>query len=89
MNILLNGKTSAVFDKGTTTESTVTNSIQGLKKIYIDGVSGLTAEYQLTKKIAVVVSPTAKVALTSINSGASVKSHPNFFGVAGGIKINF
>ena len=86
-NFLLQGKIETTVIKGANNEPEVVNNIQGLKKIYFSGLTGLGVEYNLGKRLALSFDPTLRVALNSINHNAPVKSYPNSFGFATGLKI--
>lgn len=86
-NFLTKGKIETVLEKGTTNESEIINNIQGLKSAYASGLFGVGAEYKLKKSISVTFTPTVRFALSAINKGAVVKSYPNSFGFATGIRI--
>jgi hypothetical protein len=85
-NILSKGKMETVLATTGGNESS-TNNIEGLKSAYLNSQLSVGAEYPLSKKISVNISPAAKFALSSINKDAAVKTKLNSFGVAAGIKI--
>ena len=87
INFLTKGKLETEIQRGLNNEIDVVNNIQGLKSIYVNGLAGLNAEIKITKNISFMVMPTARGALIPINKGASVKTYPNSFGVASGLKI--
>lgn len=86
MNVLVKGKVETLVQHGYDNEAEVINNLQGLKKIYFSGLAGIETEYELNKKMALICSPTIRVALNSINKGAPVKSYPNSCGLLMGIK---
>ena len=87
INFLLKGKLETEIKQGSNNEIDVLNKIEGLKSVYLNGLAGIGAAYKLTDKFSLTLMPTARFALTSINKGAVVKSYPNSFGLAVGIKI--
>jgi hypothetical protein len=86
-NFLTKGKIETVLEKGTSNKAEIINKIQGLKSNYLSGLLGVGAEYNLSKRIAVTFMPTARFAVSAINKGAVVKSYPNSFGLATGIRV--
>ncbi len=86
-NILTRGKIETLLEKGVNNETEVINNLQGLKKIYLSGLAGFGVDYNFNKKLALSFTPTYRFALNSINRGTPVKSYPNSFGVAIGLKI--
>ncbi|MDZ4809181.1 MAG: outer membrane beta-barrel protein [Bacteroidota bacterium] len=87
INILTKGKFETEIQRGVNNEIDIIDNIQGLKSIYINGLAGIGAEYKVTKNISITVMPTARFAFMPINKGAVVKTFPNSFGLAGGLKI--
>jgi len=86
-NFLTKGKIETTVEKGFNNETEVVNNIQGLKKIYFSGLTGLGVEYKFSKSMALSFAPTFRFALNSINQNTSVKSYPNSFGLIVGLKI--
>lgn len=86
-NFLTKGKIETVLEKGTSNEAEIINNIQGLKSTYLSGLLGVGAEYNLSKRTAITFMPTARFAISAINKGTVVKSYPNSFGLATGIRI--
>jgi len=86
-NILSKGKIETVIATTGGNESSSTNNIEGLKSNYFNSQISLGAEYQLSKKIALNFTPTARLALSSINKDAAVKTQLNSFGLSAGITI--
>lgn len=89
INILTRQRIETELVQGTTKEKQTINTIQGLKKTYFNAFAGVSLEYNVSKRVAVNVTPSGNFALSSINKDAAVKSYPNSFGVAAGIKIKF
>jgi hypothetical protein len=87
VNILLKGKTSAVLGKGTPNETPVSNNTDGLKANYFSALAGITGEMKLNKKLSLTIAPSGQFGLSSINKGASVKTRPNYIGLAAGLKL--
>jgi hypothetical protein len=87
VNVLLKGKTSAVFGKGTMSQASASSNTQGLRSSYISALAGITGELQLSKKISLTIAAAAQLGLSPINSGASVKTRSNYLGGAAGLKL--
>jgi len=85
-NFLIKGKIETTVENGFDNETEVVNNIEGLKKVYLGGITSLGVEYKLSKKIALSFVPTFRFALNPINRGASVTSYPHSFGLAVGLK---
>jgi len=88
-NFLVKQKIETALIVGTTKEKQTINSIQGLKSTYFSAFTGVSLEYNLSKGISLSLTPAGNFALSSITKDAGVKSYPNSFGLAGGIKIKF
>ena len=86
-NILTRGKIETTLAKGFNNETEVVNNLQGLRKIYFSGLTGLGVDYKLNKKMSLSFVPTYRFALNSINQNAPVKSYPNSLGLLVGLKI--
>ncbi len=89
VNFLTRQKIETELVQGTSKEKQTISTIEGLKKTYFNAFAGIALEYNVNKRIAVNLTPTGNFALSSINKDAAVKSYPNSFGVAAGIKIKF
>ncbi len=89
VNILAKQKTETGVNNGNSFDKQTINNIEGLKHSYFNGFGGVSLDYNLTKKIAVNLTPAGNVALSSINKNSSVKSYPNALGVSAGVKIKF
>jgi len=87
VNVLLKGKTRAVFNKGTTGQATVTSNTKALRSTYFSAITSITGELQLNKKLSLTMAPSGQFGLTSINSGGSVKTRSNYLGLAAGLKL--
>ena len=86
-NFLTMGKLETEIQKGSNNEIDILNKIEGLKPVYFSGLAGVGVTYKLTDKLSFVLMPTTRFALTSINKGTVVKSYPNSFGLAVGVKV--
>lgn len=89
INFLTKQKIETELVQGTSKEKQTISNIQGLKKIYYNAFAGVELDYNVNKKIALSIMPVSNFALSSINKDAAVKSYPNSFGVAAGVKIKF
>jgi hypothetical protein len=87
--ILLQGIIETLVQDNSNNEIEVMNHLHGLKKIYFSGLVSIGAEYKLNDRISVLLSPTRKFAINSINENAPVKSYPNSFGISAGIRMSF
>ena len=87
-NFLLHGIIETPVQNSSNNETEVIHHLHGLKKIYFSGLFNVGAEYRLNKKFSLMLSPTRRVALNSINKNVSVKSYPNSFGIATGIRMD-
>lgn len=88
-NILSKSKVETVLATAGGNESNTSNNIEGLKSHYFNGQISLGAEYLLSNKIGINFSPAAKIALSSINKDAPVKTKLNAFALAAGIVFKF
>ena len=86
-NILSRGKVETVLATSTGAESSSSNNIEGLQSTYFNGQFNLGAEYYIGNKIALNFTPVIKLALSSINKDAPVKTNINTFGLAAGISV--
>ena len=89
INFLTKQKIETELIQGTSNEKQSISTIEGLKKTYFSAFTGIALEYNVNKRIALNITPSGNFALSSINKNAAVKSYPNTFGVAAGIKIKF
>ena len=64
-------------------------TILGMKPAYFNASAGVSLEYNVSKRIAVSITPSGNFALSAINKNAAVRSYPNSFGIGAGIKIKF
>lgn len=87
VNILSNQKIKTVIANGGNNEKSVINEINGLRPSYFSGLLGLGLDYSLTKNVALSLIPNARIALTSINKDAPVRSYPQSFGLGAGIRF--
>ncbi len=86
-NFLIKGKIETTVINGMNNETELLKNIKGLKKIYFNGLTGLGVEYILSQRMALSFAPTLRFALNSINKDTPVKSYPNSFGLATGLKL--
>ena len=87
-NFLLRGIIETPVQNSSNNETEVIHHLHGLKKIYFSGLFNIGGEYRLNKKFSLMISPTRRVALNSINKNVSVKSYPSSFGIATGIRMD-
>ena len=64
-------------------------NIEGLNKSYFNGLVSLAAEYDWNKTFALSLTPVSRLALSSINKDAPVKTYLNSFGLHVGIRMSF
>ena len=88
-NILSEGKIETVIATTGGNESSSTSKIDGLKSNYFSGQISLGGEYLISKKVALNFTPTARLALSSINKDAAVKTKFNSLGLSAGITLKF
>jgi hypothetical protein len=88
-NILVKEKIETSLVKGANLENAVNRDIRGLKPVYYSALLSAGASYNITKSLAVNFSPTARLALTSINKDAPVKSYQQSLGLVAGVQFNF
>jgi hypothetical protein len=86
-NILLKGKTTTVFGKGTSAKTSVTGNTQALKPSWFSILTGIGGEMKLNNKISITLTPLAQFGVSPINNGGSVKTRSNNFGIGAGIKL--
>lgn len=89
VNFLISEKMQTNVLTGTSSDKQNITSIQGLKKVYFNTITGIAFQYNAGKKIAVSLTPSANFALGPINRTTAVKSYPNSFNIAAGVKIYF
>jgi hypothetical protein len=85
-NILSKGTVETVIVTSTGNESSSTN-IEGLKSTYFTSQIGIGAEYRLSRNIGINFTPTTRLALSSINKNAAVKTKLNSVGLSAGVTI--
>ena len=88
-NILVKGTIETLVENGTNNENELMNKLEGLKKIYFSGSVNIGAEYKLSDKFSLQVTPVKRFALNSINNKTPIKSYQQSFGFAAGIRMNF
>jgi hypothetical protein len=86
-DILLKGRLETTVEKGFDNSTETISNLQGLKKLHFNALAGMGIDYSVSRRVAIAFTPTLRVALTSINKDAVVKSYPTSFGFATGIKI--
>ena len=89
LNFLSTGKVESVISTNSMNSMSSTNSISGLKSSYLSGEINLTAVYQVSNKIGIMVAPGTQFAVTSINKNTSVKTYPGTVGITGGVRVVF
>jgi cellobiose-specific phosphotransferase system component IIB len=88
-NVLLQGIIETLVQDNSNNEIEVMNHLHGLKKIYFSGSASIGAEYKLNKNFYLLISPTRRFAINSINKKVAVKSYPNSVGIVTGIRFQF
>ena len=86
-NFLTMGKLETEIQRGPDNEIDILNKIEGLKSIYLSGQMGIGAEFRVSKKVSLLLMPTARFALNPINKSGVVKTFPYSFGINGGLQI--
>ena len=86
-NFLTKARLETTVEKGFDNSVETVNNIQGLKKVYISGMTGIGIDFKLNKKLSLAFVPAMRFALNSINKNATVKSFPMSFGSSVGLKI--
>ena len=89
LNKLISGMINTTVNNANIKESQTISSVEGLKKYSLSGIIGAGAEYKINKALSFSFSPTVRIAVTSINSGSSVKSYPTSLGISTGLKLSF
>jgi hypothetical protein len=89
VNFLISEKMQTNVLTGTSSDKQNITAIQGLKKVYFNTITGIAFQYNAGKKISVNLTPSANFALGPINRTTAVKSYPNSFNIAAGVKIYF
>ena len=89
VNFLKAGMLETEVRDGANNEIDILTDIRGLKSSYFTWLAGVGTEYRLTNKLSLTITPTVRLALTSINKGSVVRSYPNSFGLVGGVKMRF
>ncbi|MDH7459902.1 outer membrane beta-barrel protein [Chitinophagaceae bacterium 26-R-25] len=89
VNFLIDEKIQTNVETGSSNDKQSIKSIQGLKKMYLNSITGITFQYNAGKRLAIDITPSANFALGTINNNAAVKSYPNAFSIAAGLKIYF
>lgn len=87
-NILSKGKIETLVLTAGGYESSHSNKIEGLKPAFFNSQLSLGADYHLNTKVAINFTPSAKIALSSINKNEPVKTRMNSLGLSAGITIN-
>jgi hypothetical protein len=85
-NMLTKGKIATEIGSGTSKEVSTSTSINGLKSNYFSGNIGLGLSYSITRSIALSFMPSYNFALNSSTRDATVKTYPNNFSLAAGIR---
>ena len=87
VNLLLKARTSSVFGKGTSNETTASNNTEGLKTAYLSALASLTAEWRIKNNLSFTLAPSGQFGLSYMNKGTSVRTRPNYLGLAAGLKL--
>lgn len=88
-NILFNKQVKLnVLDSPNHIKAT-TNKIDGLQKINMGLIIGMGFEYNVFKGLTILIEPTLKCSITSLNKSNSVKSYPYSLGIAVGLGYHF
>jgi hypothetical protein len=87
VNFLTKGKIETTIPTTAGNEKVTSNDIQGLKSTYFNGLASVGIQYKLNKTFELTFIPTARLALSSINKDAPVKTYLNSIGFAAGIIV--
>jgi hypothetical protein len=86
-NFLIKAKLKTTVEKGFDNEIETVDNLLGPKKVYFSGLAGVGVDYKLMRNTSINFAPVMRFALNPINKDATVKSYPNSFGFAVGLKI--
>ena len=89
INFLTGKRIETVLTNGAVKDRQNIKNIDGLKKMYFNTITSLAIQYTLKPGIAFDIIPSASFAIGTINKNAAVRSYPNVFGVAAGMKCSF
>jgi hypothetical protein len=89
VNILTKSSIETELRKGTEQEEKNITDVKGLRPVYFNITASAEVRYPLLKRVSFSFSPTARLALTSINKNNVVKSFTNSIGAAIGINYEF
>lgn len=87
INFITSSKFSGSVLRNTNQVKQVTANIDGLRKDFYTGYIGMSAGYNVSKKIILYVEPLLRYSLTSFNKNVPVRNSLNSISLSGGIKI--
>jgi hypothetical protein len=90
-NVLLSGKvdTRMPNSQGFDDHDRYSNEINGLKPLYLNTTGNLEIDYKISPTFSLNLTPSIRMALTSINNEGGIRTYPNYYGVALGGRIRF
>ena len=86
-NFLRSARIETFVSKGNVGEHLIADKLFGLKTMYLSGEIAVGAEYSISPRVSLRMSPVMKFACSSINRNTGIKSYPDFIGLNMGIKI--
>ncbi len=87
INILTGAKANTTIGKGTANETELSSNTEGLRPTYYSATAAVEAEWRLSNRLSLLVSPAGQFGLNSVNESASLNTRPNYFSVATGLKL--
>ncbi len=87
VNILVKDKIKTSLGNSGNREDAVNHDIRGLKPVYYSALLAAGVSYNINKTVALSFTPTTRLALTSINKDAPVKSYQQSLGLVAGVQI--
>ncbi|MGH2552470.1 MAG: hypothetical protein ACRDEB_02070 [Chitinophagaceae bacterium] len=88
-NIITNAKVEVGIDLASNREIVTANKLNGIKKIYWSAATGAEINYQLNKKVSIMLRPVYRQALSPITKNNVVETFPKSFGIGAGVTIRF
>jgi hypothetical protein len=86
-NLLSRASLETTVTKNNISSMESIKNLQGLEKVYYNGMAGIGIGYSLTKKVSIIFDPVFRFALSSINDEDRLKSYPVSIGFLTGIRL--